>query len=322
MPVGMIIVVLVAIVTVGIALMTIFGLARALPGGDEVRERLNTFAAIPEITPRRARRSRGASLLRLRVRLNSMLAALSSKELQMQIVSANWPVSVTEFILIRIGITIASFLVGWLFGRSILAGIGLGGVAYLVVGIYLQRAVNRRRLAFGKQLVDVLVLIKGAVLAGFSMLQAMEVVVKEMAPPASEEFRRVQREVGLGISLTQALDNLSERMQNRDLDLLVTSVKIHHKVGGNLATMITAVTETIRDRVRLFSEIRVITTQQRFSSYIISLLPFFIGVLLFFLNPEYIMRLFEPGMLCVPIGALIGVLLGHFSIRRITKLEV
>ena len=97
----------------------------------------------------------------------------------------------------------------------------------------------------------------------------------------------VAREVGLGMSLGKALTNLSARMQNRDLDLVVTAINIHYQVGGNLSTMLAAVTETIRDRVRLFAEVRVITTQQRYTSYLLSLLPFFVGAILFLMNPEY-----------------------------------
>ena len=62
------------------------------------------------------------------------------------------------------------------------------------------------------------------------------------------------REVGLGMSLGKALTNLSARMQNRDLDLMVTAINIHYQVGGNLSTMLAAVTET-GDRVRLFAEV-------------------------------------------------------------------
>jgi tight adherence protein B len=143
-------------------------------------------------------------------------------------------------------------------------------------------------------------------------------------PPASVEFRRVHTEVGLGLSLSQALDNLSNRMENQDLDLVVTAVKIHNQVGGNLSTMLDAVTETVRERDRLFREARVITTQQRYTSYLISLLPVVIGLLIFILNPDYMMQLFTSGVyyLMIPILAVMGVIAGHFVLQRITKIEV
>ena len=99
--------------------------------------------------------------------------------------------------------------------------------------------------------------------------------------------------------------------------------QVSKKVGGNLSTMLDAVTNTIRDRVRLFSEVRALTSQQRFSGYLLSLLPFIVAAVLFIINPEYISRLFEPGIfLCIPIGALVLVILGNIVIRMLSKIDV
>jgi tight adherence protein B len=88
--------------------------------------------------------------------------------------------------------------------------------------------------------------------------------------------------------------------------------------------MLEAVTETVRERDRLFREARVITTQQRVTSYMISVLPIAIGLLMFMLNPNYIMQLFTRGFpwLLIPIFAVLGIIAGHFVLQRITKIEV
>ena len=189
--------------------------------------------------------------------------------------------------------------------------------------IYLNTSVNRRRSNFEKQLVDVLVLITGAVRAGYSFLQSLDIVVQEMKPPVSEEFRRVRQEVSLGLSLNQALTNLHTRMQNEDLYLVISAVNINSQVGGNLTTMLEVVTNTVRDRSRLFSEIRALSSQQRFSGYILSLLPFMLVAILFIVSPSYISKLFQPGaIMCFPIGALIFVILGNIVIRIMSKMDV
>jgi tight adherence protein B len=305
---------------IGMALLFLI-LAVNLTGGVEMQERLQTYALVPDVTRRRPS-SRDTRMARFRLRLNAMLSALGSDELNIQLMSANWPITATEFILIRVTSTLMGFLVAWLFSGNFVSGLGLALILYFIPSLLLNRGINRRRTRFEKQLVDVLVLINGAVRAGFSLLQAIEVVEREIKAPAAEEFRRVRREVGLGIPISQALDNLASRMENTDLNLVVTAIKIHYQVGGNLSTMLIAVTETVRDRIRLFSEIRVITTQQRYTSYLISILPFIVGGLIFLMNPEYMSRLFEPDMLCVPIVALIGILLGHFVIRRLIRIDV
>jgi tight adherence protein B len=311
---------LIAIIGLG---MVVFFLLRSGGSGGEMQERIAAYATVPEYIQQQTS-GRTNRIFRLRRRLNSMLSALGTEDLNLQLMRADWKITSTEFILIRLGVMLAGLVVGWLIFGSLLSGLAMAILANLLPGILLRRSATRRQIKFESQLVDVLVLITGAVKTGFSLLQALEVVEREMQPPASDEFRRVHTEVGLGLSLTQALDNLSSRMENQDLDLVVTAVKIHDQVGGNLSTMLDAVTETVRERDRLFREARVITTQQRYTSYLISLLPIAIGLLIFMLNPDYMMQMFTSGLyyLMIPILAVIGVIAGHFVLQRITKIEV
>ncbi|HLC02869.1 MAG TPA: type II secretion system F family protein [Anaerolineales bacterium] len=303
--------------------LLLFAAARLTAGAGELQTRIQTYAALPRPADRRPGSRQRSRLARLRLRLNVTLSALNSEALALQLTQAAWRMTVTEFVLIRISSTLAGMLLGLITSGSLLPGLGLALIAYLIPGVLLRRRISRRQIAFEKRLVDVLVLVTGAVRAGFSLLQAMEVVVKEMKPPASEEFQRALRETSLGLSLPRSLRNLAVRMDNADLDLMVTAVEIQYQVGGNLATMLTVVTETIRERVRLLGEVRVLTTQQRYTGYLLSVLPFFIGAMLFIMNPTYMMRLFEPGpILCIPIGALLGIVLGHLSIQRIARIEV
>jgi tight adherence protein B len=296
---------------------------RTLVAGDELNERLGTYAALPGGTTRREGGRRRARLSRLRLQMNGMLSVMASRELNMQLLTANWPITETEFLLIRIAVTLLGLLVGWFLFRSPISGIGLATLAYIIPAIYLRNAIIRRRTAFERQLIDVLVLMTGAVRAGYSLQQALDAVAREMHAPASEEFRRVNYEVGLGLPLSQALNNLNTRMQNGDLHLVITAININYQVGGNLVTMLEAVTKTIRERVRLFGEIRTLTSQQRFNSYILTLMPPAFAAILFILNPRYISRLFEPGIwMCFPIGAAISTILGNIVIRRLSKIDV
>lgn len=300
----------------------VLGLSRAILGGEQMNERLQKYAALPMDAPQRSNLRRPSRLARLRLRLNSLLASLSSEQINMDLMRANWDITVAEYLLLRIGGTLVAFVLSWLLLGSPVPGIGLAIIVYLTPGVILRWRVSRRQIEFEKQLVDVLVLLNGAVRAGFSLLQATEIVIEEMKPPASEEFSRVRREVQLGLSFPNALRNMTARVDNDDLQLLVTAIEIQHQVGGNLATMLSAVTETIRERMRLFGEVRVLTTQQRYTSYLLSVLPFFVGGMLFLMNPAYMLRLFEPRMVCIPIGSLAGIILGHVIIQRIAKIDV
>jgi tight adherence protein B len=143
-----------------------------------------------------------------------------------------------------------------------------------------------------------------------------------MPAPISEEIGRVVREVGLGLSLPEALDHLVNRVHSDDLELIVTAINIQHEVGGNLASILETISQTIRDRVRLHGEIRSLTAQQTLTGYLLSLLPFIVGLILFLLSPKYMMRLLTPGpTLCIPIGAVISIGIGFFVMRKLTAIE-
>lgn len=306
------------VVLLAIGILALIGL-RFLRRGGNLDERLVYFASLPELEKRGSRRR--LWLARLRLWVNRNLAFLSSEELALQLLSANWPITVSEFVIARFSAAFASVaLLGWL-TRNLLVGIGVAVLIYLLPGIWLRYSINRRRRRFEKQLVDVLVLVTGAVRAGFSLMQALEVVTNEISAPASEEFKRVLQEVSLGRPLNTALGNLAARMENKDLDLLITAINIQYQVGGNLTTMLSAVTETIRERIRLYSELRALTSQQRLSSYILSLLPVIVAALLFIINPTYMRGLFNPLYWYVPVIALSGILLGSLAIQALVKMD-
>jgi tight adherence protein B len=290
---------------------------------SEMRDRMQVYAVVTQPSLVREVRRGNPNLTRFRMRVNSFLSVLTSEELNVQLLSANWPITETEFILIKFWGSLGAFGLGWLASGSVIPGIGMGALAYMTPSILLKRAILKRRLQFENQLVDVLVLLTGAVQAGYSFQQALDFVIKEMKAPASDEFRRVKYEIGLGLPLNQALNNMTTRMQNDDLYLLVTAININAQVGGNMVNMMKAVTQTIRERVRLFGEVRVLTSQQRFNSYLLTFIPFGIAAVLFVINPEYISKVFEVSIwLCFPIGALISIILGNIILRKVSKIEV
>jgi tight adherence protein B len=304
----------------------VVGLILNVGNSSATRERLEIYGIEEQVASRGAQRRRAnVELNRLRARVNRMLSSFASEQLNLALLSANWPITETEYILLRIWLTLAGFALGWLLSGSPIPGLGLAVLGLLAPSFMLQRAIHGRRTAFAKQLSDVLVLLTGAVRGGYSLPQALDFVSKEVMAPASEEFRRVQFEVSVGLPLSQALQNLSLRMQNDDLALLVAAININIQVGGNLVTMMRSVSNTIRERIRLYGEIRVLTSQQRFSSYLLSLIPFGVFATISILNPSFASQLLQPEetrWLCFPIGALISTLLGNFVISRMIKIQV
>ncbi len=302
----------------------LIGLLIILFGRNEVGERINRYVDAATVTRTSSARTRGLSRVsRFRYRLNLTLSVFNSEEFQAKLNSANWQITGTEYHLIRIASTIAVFFLGWFLARSIFGGIALGAIASMIPGFLLFRSVQKRQQLFQDQLIDTLTLIKGAVAAGASFLQSLDVVVQEMASPTSDEFKRVRREVELGLPMTQALTNLANRMESDDLYLVVTAVNINIQVGGNLTTILESVTDTIRNRIYLFGEIRSLTAYVRYTSYLLTLLPFLTALLLVFLSPHYFEALLKPGLTrYILIYAGISLVMGNILLRRLGKIEV
>ena len=241
----------------------------------------------------------------------------------------------TELARADLKLTVTEFMI-----FNVLSVIGVAGLAALlfrspffalpglVLGFFLPRwwvqILQRRRLnAFNSQLGDAINLLVNGLRSGYSMLQAMEAVSKELPPPISVEFARVVQEVGLGLSYEDALDNLVRRIRSADLDLMVTAVNVQHEVGGNLAEILDTISYTIRERVRIQGEIRVLTAQTMLSGYIVGFLPVAITLLLLLMSRDYIMRMFQTtcGWIMVAVAVII-ISSGFLAIKKIVTIEV
>ena len=133
---------------------------------------------------------------------------------------------------------------------------------------------KRRRLhAIDRQLVEGLSHIANSIRAGFAMLQAIDAAAQRLQPPLSEEFSRLVADVRLGASLEDALTAMGNRVGSYDLDMVITAILIQRSTGGNLSEVLDNVAETIRERDRIRGEIRVLTAQQRFAAWVLSLWP-------------------------------------------------
>ena len=131
----------------------------------------------------------------------------------------------------------------------------------------------KRLVKFNDQLADMLNLMVNGLRAGYSTMQAMEAVSKELPAPICDEFRRVVQEMQLGIPMETSLDNLLRRIPSDDLDLVITAINVQREVGGNLAEILDTISYTIRERVRIKGEIRVLTSQVMYSGRLLSMLP-------------------------------------------------
>ncbi len=265
-----------------------------------------------------------SSRSRLSERMTKRLSRLSFGErLEHQLTAADSNMSVGEFVIIRLAVTMWAFLIGWFLSGQPVAGGLLAVFGWIGVGMWLQIKQSRRIKAFGDQLPDMLTMLTGSLRAGYGLLYAITVIEKEMPEPMATEFGRVLKETALGYSLSDALDHLVVRVQNDDLELVVTAVNIQSEVGGSLADVLETISKTIRERIQLKGQIRAMTSQQQITGTLLSALPFLMGTALFFLNPEYMNNILQPGWpMLIPISAVIMVIFGNIVMKQVTKVEI
>jgi len=192
--------------------------------------------------------------------------------------------------------------------------------------ILVKRAQSGRLKKFSDQLPDMLNLMVNGLRAGFSTMQAMEAISKELPAPICDEFRRVVQEMQLGVPMEKALDNLLRRIPSEDLDLVVTAVNVQREVGGNLAEILETISHTIRERIRIKGEIRALTAQVVYSGSFLSIMPIILSLILFAVNRPYMMQFFNPetrgcGIPMLMCGGIM-IIIGYVVMRKIADIEV
>jgi tight adherence protein B len=231
-----------------------------------------------------------------------------------------------EYIALMVVSAIGTAVVGSILFRSVPLGMGAGIFGIFIPSIYVSRAQKKRLVTFNNQLGDMINLMVNGLRAGYSTLQAMEAVSKELPAPISDEFRRVVQEIQLGISMEEALDHLLRRISSDDLDLVITAINVQREVGGNLAVILDVISYTIRERVRIQGEISALTAQGRMTAWVISLLPVVLLIFLFIANRPYFMQFFNPGTRTCGISMLViaglMVLAGFAVVQRIVRIDI
>lgn len=228
-----------------------------------------------------------------------------------------------EFLFMTIlGSLILGFLV-FLLTEMVLISIFSFFLGFKVSDAYISSVKRRRSQKLNDQLPDALGAISNSLRSGLSFIQSMNIALKEMDAPISEEFARVIRDNTLGKPLDEALKDLAERNENEDVDMLVTAIMIQRQVGGNLSEVLDVITGTIRERMRIKGEVNTLTAQGKMSAMVIGFLPVGIAFAISAMNPDYINVLIDKPLGNILIGvAVMMELIGAFLLTRIIKIEV
>lgn len=194
---------------------------------------------------------------------------------------------------------------------------------WLVTAAYHRGRTRRRAEKFAQALPPALRLVIGSLRSGFSLVQAIEAMVREIGEPVAGEFSRMLAETRLGMDLEEALERLAQRTHNRDLAWAVMAIKVQREVGGNLAEVLETTVATIREREMLRGHVRSLSAEGRISAWILAALPVLAALFMFFARRDYIVPLFtDPrGVFMLLIGAAL-MCVGGIWLTRAIRVEV
>lgn len=196
--------------------------------------------------------------------------------------------------------------------------------AFFIPTFYLKYLINQRYVDFSKQFPDALNLMSSSLRAGHPLVAAINMVAEEMPKPISTVFATTTGDISLGIDTKDAFYSMSRVMpQSMDLRFFITAVLIQKEVGGNLAELLDSLSVTIRERFKLLGQLRVLTAQTRLSGAIIGFVPPLVLGAIFFMNPEYIMPLFNTTQGQIALAVAIGMsIIGAVLIKKISDIEM
>lgn len=206
-------------------------------------------------------------------------------------------------------------------GAGMCIGCGVGVLITPILVIHIKRKMRLARMM--NQLPDVFDLMSQALRAGHSLANAIHLVGQQLPDPAGTEFAVVFHEQNLGLPIEQALKNMGDRLDLMDVRFFITAVLIQRTTGGDLANVLDNISVVIRDRIKLFGQVKALTAEGRLSGWVLFALPFVVFGMEQVVSPEYGKILLEEqiGRYSL-IGALVMQLIGLAMIQKIVNIKV
>lgn len=247
---------------------------------------------------------------------------LISKQFEDSLAMSGIKINAREFFTIWVFLTLAPALVGVLLKLKTIAITGLCIVGFAIPLVWTRRSKNKTQQLFNKQLGESLTIMSNCMRSGYSFQQAMGSIAQEMQPPISTEFSRVVREMNYGTPMEQALNNMVARVDNKDLELLISAVVTSSQVGANLSEILDTIAETVSDRIKIREEVRVFSAQGRMSGIIIGVLPIVVILFLMILNPDYLSDFMANPLGKIMLGASVFLeVVGFIVINKIVDIK-
>lgn len=227
-------------------------------------------------------------------------------------------------LLLSFGFGFLAFLIFWpniVFGLIMGAAVTVGGWSLPL--IIVRNLYNSRCNKFVAQMVDGLTIMANGIKSGTNAVQSMQRVIEIMDNPISKEFQIIVDQTQLGSSFEDALLQLGERIPRPDVQMFVTSITILKETGGNLSETFETIVSVIRERQKLEKKIEAMTAQGVMQGMIVTMVPFILAIVFYFMDPKFIEPMFSSTLGLVLLSVMIGLqIIGGVMIRKIVTIKV
>ena len=232
-----------------------------------------------------------------------------------------------QLFIIHVGVVFIFFFLGLFFGKDFLTGLisafFFGIIGYFLVPTFLKVQLIKRKVEFNRQLQDALMSMANTLKTTPTLIEGFRMVSKNMTPPISQEFALLVKEYDLGLTLDEALDNLSKRVKSPNFDMALVSLSIGRTTGGNIPEILEQIAHVLREITRLEGLIDSKTAEGKMQAWVMGLLPVVLAFLTYIIDKNMIMPLFTT-----TVGYLLIVIIlalettGIILIRKITKIDI
>jgi len=260
--------------------------------------------------------------INLTEKLSPLFKKKALKFLSNELSTAGIPLRSDEFLIIWLLLaTIPAAMIFVLVKEPIVSlGIAISGAVLPMV--FVKYSKSKRLGMLDKQLIDSLIIIGNCLKSGLTFQQAMASIARDMPEPISKEFDKVLRETKFGVTFEKALTNMMDRLNNKDVMLLVSAVLIQRQVGGNLSEILENIAGTIKERIGIKEEVKVLTSTGKASGTVIGVLPIVAFLILMLINPKYIETFFHTtmGIQMLIVGAVMETI-GFLVVSKIVNIK-
>ncbi|MCX7884739.1 MAG: type II secretion system F family protein [Caloramator sp.] len=245
------------------------------------------------------------------------------KKAELEIIRADVPLTFEEILVIKLLTTFGITFLIFIITKDLFISSFVMIIVWNIPNLIILKRKNDRFKMFDSQLTEAIVIISNSLKAGYSFMQSIAVVSEQIKEPLGKEFKRILKELSLGMPEEEAFRNLQIRVVSEDLNLLVNAILIQKNIGGNLSEILDNISETIRERQKIKAELKNLTAQGKLSVIIISLIPVFIGLIIYLFNKEYIMLLFTTkiGIIMIVVS-IVNEFIGLMLINKIINIEI